>query len=63
MLFIIEPQLDLNTYSSEFFLGFYMANNESKECTLLYVHSMKKSPVTFNVISLDDNFSYINGYN
>ena len=62
MLSIIEPQIDLNTYSSEFFLGFYMANNESKECTL-YVHTMKKSPVTFNVISLDDNFSYIYGYN
>ena len=48
--------------SGEFFLGFYMANNESNVCTL-YVHTMNKSPVTFNVISLNDNFSYIYGYN
>ena len=58
MLFIIVPHTDLNTYSSEFFLGFYMVNNRANELTL-YVHTMGMTPVNFKVTSLDDNFSYM----
>ena len=35
-----------------------MVNNGSNSRTL-YVHTMKTTPVTFNVTSLDDNFSYM----
>ena len=58
VFFILEPQIDLNTYSSEFFMGFYEHVHGSKERTL-YVHTMKLTPVTFKVTSLDDNFSYV----
>ena len=58
MFFIIEQQIDLNTYSSEFFVGFYMVNKGSNIRTL-FVHTMKTTPVTFKVTSLDDNFSYM----
>ena len=54
MCFII----DLSTYSSEFFVGFYEHVHGSTERTL-YVHTMKMTPVTFKVTSLDDNFSYM----
>ena len=59
LFFIIEPQIDLSTYSSEFFVGFYEYVHGSSVRTL-YVHTMEKSPVTFKVTSLDDNFSYMN---
>ena len=39
-------------------MGFYEHVHGSKECTL-YVHTMKTTPVTFKVTSLDDNFSYM----
>ena len=58
MFFIIESQINLNTYSSEFFVGFYMVNNQSNVRTL-YVHTMKTTPVTFKVVSHDGNFSYM----
>ena len=58
MFFIIDPQIDLSTYSSEFFVGFYK-NVYGSEVRTLYVHTMKTSPVTFNVTSLDDNFTYM----
>ena len=58
MLFIIEQQIDVNTYSNEFFVGFYEHVHGSNVLTL-YVHTMNKTPVTFKVISLDDNFSYM----
>ena len=57
MFFIIEPQNDLSTYSSEFFVGFYEHVHGSNKRTL-YVHTMKTAPVSFKVTSLDDNFSY-----
>ena len=50
--------MGLNTYSSEFLVGFYMVNNGSNERTL-YVHTMETTPVYFEVISLDGNFSYM----
>ena len=55
---IIETQTDFSTYSSEFVVGFYEHVHGSKERTL-YVHTMKTTPVTFKVTSLDDNFSYM----
>ena len=58
MFFIMEPQTDLSTYSSEFFAGFYEHVVESTICTL-HVHTMKTTHVTFRVTSLDDNFSYM----
>ena len=58
MFFIIESQIDLSTYSSEFFVGFYEHVHGSNVRTL-YVHTMKTNPVTFKVTSLDDNFSYV----
>ena len=58
MFFIIDPQINLSTYSNEFFVGSYK-NVYGSEVRTLYVHTMKTSPVTFNVTSLDDNFSYI----
>ena len=58
LLFNIESEIDLNTLSSEFFLGFYEHVHGSYVRTL-YVHTMKTTPVTFKVISLDDNFSYM----
>ena len=57
MFFIIEPQ-NLSTYNSEFFVGFYEHVHGSNVRTL-YVHTMKTTPVTFKVTSLDGNFSYI----
>ena len=57
LLFITEPQIELSTYSSEFFIGFYEHVHGSKQCTL-YVHTMKTTPVNFKVTSLDNNFSY-----
>ena len=57
MFFIIESQVDLSTYSNEFFVGFYKHVFRSSVRTL-YVHSMKTTPVTFKVTSLDNNFSY-----
>ena len=56
--YIIEPQIDLNTYSSEFFVGFYEHVHGSKERTL-YVHTMETTPITFKITSLDDNYSYV----
>ena len=58
MFFIIEPQIDLSTYSSEFFVGFYEHVHGSKLRTL-YVHTMEMTPVTFKVTSLNDNFTYM----
>ena len=58
MFFIIEPKIDLTTYSSELFVGFYEVNRGSNVRTL-YVHTMKSTPVTFKVTSLDGNFSYM----
>ena len=58
MFFLIDPQNDLNTYSSEFFVGFYNHVFRSTVRTL-YVHTMKTSPVTFKVTSFDNKFSYI----
>ena len=58
MFFIIEPQNDLSTYSSEFFVGFYEHAHGSKE-RILYVHTMNTTNITFKVTSLDDNFSYM----
>ena len=39
-------------------MGFYELIGGSNVCTL-YVHTMKTTPVTFNVTSLDDNFSFM----
>ena len=58
MFFIIEPQIDLSTYSSEFFVGFYKNIYGSIQCTLC-VHTLKTTNVTFKITSLDDNFSYM----
>ena len=58
LFIIIESQIDLSTYSSEFFVGFYEHVHGSKVRTL-YVHTMKTTPVTFKVTSLDNNFSYM----
>ena len=58
MFFLIEPQNNLSTYSSEFFVGFHEHVHDSKKHTL-YVYTMKTSPVTFKVTSLDNKFSYI----
>ena len=58
MFFIIDSQVDLSTYSSEFLVGFYEHAHGSSVRTL-YVHSMKTTPVTFKVTSLDDKFSYM----
>ena len=57
MFIVIELQIDLSTYSSEFFVGFYEHVRGSK-VRILYVHTMKTTPVTFKVISLDNKFSY-----
>ena len=54
MCFIIDP----STYSSEFFVGFYEHVHGSTERTL-YVHTMKMTPVTFKVTSLDGKLSYM----
>ena len=56
--FVIEPQIDLSTYSSEFIVGFYEHVHGSNVRTL-YVYTMKTSLVNFKVTSLDDNFSYM----
>ena len=56
--FILESLIDLSTYSSEFFVGFYEHVHGSNIRTL-YVHTMKMTPVNFKVSSLDDNFSYM----
>ena len=58
LFIIIEAQIDLSTYSSEFFVGFYEHVHGSNIHTL-YVHTMKTTPVTFKVTSLDDKFSYM----
>ena len=58
LIFILEPQIYPSTKSSEFFVGFYEHVHGSKERTL-YVHTMKITPVTFKVTSLDGNFSYM----
>ena len=58
VFFIIETQTDFSTYSSEFVVGFYEHVHGSEERTL-YVHTMKTTPITFKVTSLDDNFSYM----
>ena len=56
--FITEPQADLSTYSSEFFVGFYEHVHGSNIRTL-YVHTMTTTPVTFKITSLDGHFSYM----
>ena len=56
--FIIEPQTDYSTYSNEVFVGFCDHTLGSNEC-LLYVHTIKTTPVNFKVTSLDENFSYM----
>ena len=56
LFFILE--IDLSTYSSEFFVGFYEHVHGSNIHTL-YIHTMKTTPVTFKVTSLDGHFSYI----
>ena len=58
LFFIIEPEIDLSTSSDEFFVGFYEHVHGSSVRTL-YVHTIKTTPVTFKVTSLDDNFSYM----
>ena len=58
MSFIIEPQIDLTTYSNEFVVGFYEHVHGSNVRTL-YVHTMETTPVNFKVTSLDNNFSYM----
>ena len=58
LCFILEPLIDLSTYNSEFFVGFYEHVHGSKERTL-YVHTIKTTRVAFKVTSLDDNFSYM----
>ena len=57
-VFIIEPKIDLTTYSSEFYLGFY-EHVHGSNVHILYVHTMEMTPITFKVTSLDDNFSYM----
>ena len=58
MFFVTEPPIDLSTSSDEFFVGFY-EHVHGSNVRKLYVHTMKKTPVTFKVTSLDDNFSYM----
>ena len=58
MLFITEPQIKLTTYGNELFVGFYEHAHGSKQ-RILYVHTMKTTPVIFKVTSLDENFSYM----
>ena len=58
MFFITEPPIDLSTSSDEFFVGFY-EHVHGSNVRKLYVHTIKKTPVTFKVTSLDDNFSYM----
>ena len=58
MFFIVEPQIDLSTYSNEFFVGFYEHVHGSNVRTL-YVHTMKSTSVNFKVTSLDGKFSYM----
>ena len=58
MFFIIESQIDLSTYSSEFFVGFYK-DIYGSNVHMLYIHTMKTTPVTFKITSIDDNFSYM----
>ena len=55
MFFIMEPQIDLSTYSSECFVAFY-EHVVGSTIRTLYVHTMKTTPVTFKVTSLDDIF-------
>ena len=56
IFFFIETQIDLNTYSSEFFVEF-CEHIHGSNVRALYVHTMQTTHVTFNVTSLDDNFS------
>ena len=56
--FHLEPQIDLSTYSNEFFVGFYEHVHGSNVRTL-YVRTMEITPVNFKVTSLDNNFSYM----
>ena len=58
MFFFIEPQIDISTYSNEFIVGFYEYVHGSNVRTL-YVRTMKMTPVTFKVTSLDGSFSYM----
>ena len=54
----ISQEFTLTTYGIEFYVGFYQHVGTIDDALQIYIHTFKTAPVSFNVTSSDEEFSY-----